>query len=187
MHAVAKWITLTAMLAFLMGCRMGTSEADGKVRLRFSGYAGNPAETDLMKALVDDFNRGNPDVFVTSSSDRGQTWSAPVRVNADPIGSGRHQFFVWLAVDPSDGQLHVVYHDRLDAKTSDTRVVLARSEDGGRTWAHTAVPLPAFRTIAEVPFGDYNGIDASDGRVVAAFPHFVADKQVGVSVAIVDR
>ena len=87
-----------------------------------------------------DERHGDPDVFVTSSSDRGQTWSAPVRVNADSIGSGRHQFFVWLAVDPSDGQLHVVYHDRLDAKTSDTRVVLARSEDGGRTWAQTAVP-----------------------------------------------
>ena len=49
------------------------------------------------------------------------------------------------------------------------------------------MPLPAFRTIAHVPFGDYNGIDASQGRVVAAFPHFVAEKQVGVSVAIVDR
>ena len=72
MHAVAKGITLTAMLAFLIGCRTGTSEADGKVRLRFSGYAGNPAETDLMKALVDDFNRENPDVFVTYEPVPGQ-------------------------------------------------------------------------------------------------------------------
>src|SRR5262245_45957656 len=71
-HAVAKGITLTAMLAFLIGCRTGTSEADGKVHLRFSGYAGNPAETDLMKALVDDFNRGNPDVFVTYEPVPGQ-------------------------------------------------------------------------------------------------------------------
>jgi multiple sugar transport system substrate-binding protein len=72
MHAVAKGIALTAAFAFLIGCRTGTSEADGRVRLRFSGYAGNPAETDLMKMLVDDFNRGNPDVFVTYEPVPGQ-------------------------------------------------------------------------------------------------------------------
>jgi hypothetical protein len=134
-----------------------------------------------------DARHGDPDVFVTASTDRGQTWSAPVRVNEDPIGSGREQFFVWFAVDQSTGQLHAVYHDRLSATGTDTRVVLARSDDGGRTWVNAPVPLPAFRTIAEVPFGDYNGIDASQGRVVAAFPHFVGEKQVGVSVAIVER
>src|SRR5262245_38071371 len=72
LHAVAKGIMLTAMLTFLIGCRTGTSEADGKVRLRVSGYAGNPAETDLMKALVDDFNRGNPDIFATYEPVPGQ-------------------------------------------------------------------------------------------------------------------
>src|SRR5206468_11211125 len=39
---------------------------------RFSGYAGNPAETDLMKTLVDDFNRANPDVVVTYEPVPGQ-------------------------------------------------------------------------------------------------------------------
>lgn len=134
-----------------------------------------------------DARHGDPDVFVSSSSDRGQTWGTPVRVNEDALGNGRAQFFVWLAQDVSTGHLHAVYHERLTSTETDTRVVLASSEDGGRTWTNTAVPLAGFKTIAPVPFGDYNGIDASHGRVVAAFPHFVAEKQVGVSVAILDR
>ena len=87
----------------------------------------------------------------------------------------------------SSGDLHAVYHERVNAWDTTMRVVMARSDDGGRTWSNRVVPLDPFRTVAEVPFGDYNGIDASQGRVVAAFPHFVEEKKVGVSVAIVDR
>jgi hypothetical protein len=134
-----------------------------------------------------DARHGDPDVFASSSADRGSTWNTPVRINADAIGNGTSQLFVWLAQDASTGFLHAVYHERGAAADSEMRVVLARSEDGGRTWLNTAVPLPPFRTTAAVPFGDYNGIDASDGRVVAAFPHFVGDRQVGVSVAVVDK
>lgn len=42
-------------LACLAGCR-SASDSGGKIPLRFSGYAGNPAETDLMHKLVRDFN-----------------------------------------------------------------------------------------------------------------------------------
>lgn len=134
-----------------------------------------------------DARYGDPDVFVSASSDRAQSWSAPVRINAGNYGDGRAQLFVWLAVDQSSGDLHAVYHERVNAWDTTMRVVMARSDDGGRTWSNRVVPLDPFRTVAEVPFGDYNGIDASQGRVVAAFPHFVEEKKVGVSVAIVDR
>ncbi len=134
-----------------------------------------------------DARHGDPDVFVATSSDRGQTWGVPTRVNQDPLGNGMAQLFVWLAQDSSTGVLHAVYHERGAAADSEMRVTLARSEDGGRTWNNTPVPVAPFTTTADTPFGDYNGIDASQGRVVAAFPHFVGEKQVGVSVAIVDR
>ncbi|WP_239492845.1 sialidase family protein [Luteitalea sp. TBR-22] len=134
-----------------------------------------------------DARHGDPDVFVSSSSDKGHTWTTPVRVNADAQGNGVPQFFVWLALDASTGDLHVVYHERVGPTGTETRVVLARSADGGRTWTSGPVPLAPFTTTADAAFGDYNGIDASQGRVVAVFPHFVGEKKVGISVAIADR
>lgn len=162
----------------------GLSRSNGMPVTVVDGTTG-PTRGRVYIAWID-ARHGDPDVFVTWSDDKGASWATPVRVNDDPIGSGRQQFFVWIAVDQSTGHLHAVYHDRLSPTATDTRVMLARSEDGGRTWANTPVPVPAFPTTAEVPFGDYNGIDAAQGRVVAAFPHFVGEKQVGVSVAIVD-
>jgi hypothetical protein len=47
------------------------------------------------------------DVFVSRSLDRGETWSSmPVRVNDDPIGNPRDQFFPWVAVR-ADGTVRV--------------------------------------------------------------------------------
>jgi hypothetical protein len=163
----------------------GLSRSNGMPVTVVDGSTG-PRRGAVSIAWVD-ARHGDPDVFVTSSVDGGRTWSAPVRVNDDAVGNGRAQFFVWLAQDASTGDLHAVYHERVSPGDTETRVVLARSTDGGRTWTNAPVPLAPFRTVAQVPFGDYNGIDASQGRVVAAFPHFVAERQVGVSVAIVDR
>ncbi len=53
---------LIVILAALAGCRPGNGEADGRVSIRFSGYAGNPAETALMQKLVADFNASQPDI-----------------------------------------------------------------------------------------------------------------------------
>src|SRR5207237_1851878 len=44
-----------------------------------------------------DARNGDPDVFVASSRDGGESWSAPVRVNNDPVKHGKAQFFTWLA------------------------------------------------------------------------------------------
>lgn len=133
-----------------------------------------------------DLRHGDPDVFVASSADRGQTWRAPVRVNDDPRGTGAVQFFTWMAVDPSDGAVHVVFHDRRGHTGTTTGVTLARSDDGGQTWVNRQVPIAPFATRADVAFGDYNGIDARDGRVVAAFPRAFGERQVGISVVIAD-
>jgi len=54
---------LSLAVALLLGaCRPGSSADDGRTVIRFSGYAGNPAETGLMKKLVADFNASQGDV-----------------------------------------------------------------------------------------------------------------------------
>ncbi|MGE0813251.1 MAG: sialidase family protein [Vicinamibacterales bacterium] len=112
---------------------------------------------------------GDTDVWLLASRDGGKTWAAPVRVNDDPKGAA--QLFTWMAVDPADGSVNVVFHDRRGQSGTMTGVTLARSVDGGRTFTNYALPVEPFDCCARSSFlGDYNGIDASGGRVVAVFP-----------------
>ena len=59
-----------------------------------------------------DYSNGDVDIFVSSSADHGRTWSAPVRVNNDPIHNGNDQFFQWMAVDPESGAVNLIFYDR---------------------------------------------------------------------------
>src|SRR5439155_8951058 len=59
-----------------------------------------------------DKRHGDPDVFLLASRDGGSTWSEPVRVNDDAKGNGKEQLFAWLAVDPRDGSVNVIFYDR---------------------------------------------------------------------------
>ena len=112
-----------------------------------------------------DYRNGDLDVFLATSDDGGKHWSAPVRVNNDPVHNGAEQFFQWLAVDPTDGSVDVVFYDRRgDPQGRKQIVVLARSIDGGRSFANYAWTDEAFEA-SEVFFGDYSGIAAYGGRV----------------------
>lgn len=112
-----------------------------------------------------DYRNGDLDVFCASSSDKGKTWSQPVRVNNDPVHNGAEQFFQWSAVDPADGSVNVLFYDRRsDPQNRKQIVVLARSTDGGHTFANYAWTDNAFEA-GGVFFGDYTGLAAFGGRV----------------------
>jgi hypothetical protein len=137
-----------------------------------------------------DQRNGDPDVFVMASRDQGRTWETPVRVNNDAPGSA--QLFTWMAVDPVDGSVNVVFHDRRHRSGTMTSVTLARSIDGGRTFANLPLtspggtgPVAPFDCCEKSAFfGDYNGIDAYGGRVVAVFPILTATGQQKVQAAV---
>ncbi len=131
-----------------------------------------------------DARNGDPDVFVMSSRDGGDTWSSPVRVNDDPIKNGKVQFFTWMAVDPADGSINIIFYDRRDGKGTETGLTLARSVDGGKTFVNHKIDVPLFGANSRVFFGDYGGISAYQGRVVPAFMHFVNEGSLAVSVAL---
>jgi len=112
-----------------------------------------------------DYRNGDLDVFLASSDDRGKHWSAPVRVNNDPVHDGAEQFYQWLAVDPVDGSVNVVFYDRReDPRNRKQIVVLARSTDGGHTFSNYAWTDEPFEA-GGLFFGDYNGLAAYGGRV----------------------
>jgi len=131
-----------------------------------------------------DARNGDPDVFMSSSRDGGETWSAPVRVNDDLLKNGKVQFFTWMSVDPSDGSVNIVFYDRRDTEGAQTKLTLARSVDGGHTFVNYQINQAPFVCDPKVFFGDYSGISAYDGRVVPIFMHFAEDRRLAVSVAL---
>jgi hypothetical protein len=112
-----------------------------------------------------DYRNGDLDVFISSSDNGGKHWTAPLRVNNDPVHNGAEQFFQWLAVDPTDGSVDVLFYDRRrDPQNRKQIVVLARSTDGGRSFNNYAWTDEPFEASG-VFFGDYSGIAAYGGRV----------------------
>lgn len=112
-----------------------------------------------------DYRNGDTDVFVSSSGDLGQTWGPPVRVNNDPVHDGADQFFQWMAVDPIDGSVNILFYDRRgDPKDRDAAVTLARSTDQGRTFSNHAWTTQGFNP-ENAFIGDYTGLAARAGLV----------------------
>ena len=117
-----------------------------------------------------DYRNGEVDIFCIVSGNHGRTWSAPIRVNNDPLHDGADHFFQWLAVDPVSGAVNVAFYDRReDPQHRRQIVVLARSEDGGRTFANYAWTRKDFDPSG-VFMGDYIGLAAWGDRVYGAWP-----------------
>jgi len=108
------------------------------------------------------------DVWLLKSTDGGETWGEPIRVNQDD--SKRHQFFTWMALDQSSGNLYFVYYDRRNTTGTDTETYLSYSTDGGETFTDLEISAKAFTPIPSLFFGDYLNIDAVNGNIVAIWP-----------------
>lgn len=133
-----------------------------------------------------DARNGDHDVFLMSSRDGGVTWSKAVRVNDDMLKNGKDQFFTWMAIDPVDGAINIVFYDRRNLDGTKTGLTLARSIDGGKTFVNHQINIEPFSCEQGVFFGDYSGVDAYGGRVVPIFTHFVSKRELAVSAAIFD-
>jgi hypothetical protein len=131
-----------------------------------------------------DERNGDPDVFLASSQDGGETWSAPVRVNDDPLRNGKAQFLTWMAIDPIDGSVNIVFYDRRDTQGTLTGLTLARSTDGGRTFVNYKINQEPFACNEKIFFGDYSGIAAYNGKIVPMYMHFISEKELAISVAL---
>jgi hypothetical protein len=82
---------------------------------------------------------GDADIKAFNSIDGGQSWSAPVRVNDDPLANGKAQDMVWAAYN-EQGKIATVWRDRRnDNGTGFWNVgydfYYAISSDNGQTFA----------------------------------------------------
>lgn len=110
-----------------------------------------------------------PDVYLVKSTDFGNTWSAPAKVNSE--SANKDQWFPAIAVDPADGSVNICYYDSRNFPNNDsTEVYLSRSLDGGVTWEDIKVSdiahLPsAIAGLSTGYQGDYIGIAAKNSVV----------------------
>jgi hypothetical protein len=125
------------------------------------------------------------DVWLTKSTDGGNTWTAPVRVNND--APGRQNYLSWLAVDQATGVLYVVFYDRRNYSSSSlqTDVYLAYSTDAGNSFTNVRISTSSFTPTSSSFFGDYSNIAAYNGIVRPIWARMVNGNS-SVWTAIVD-
>lgn len=124
------------------------------------------------------------DVWLSKSTDGGESWSDPLKVNDDE--SGKHQFFNWMAVDPVTGYIYVVFYDRRNYEDAQTDVYLAWSQDGGESFTNELISESPFLPNPNQFFGDYNNISAYDGVVRPIWTRLEGDT-LSIWTAIINK
>ena len=139
-------------------------------------FASDPKTGQLYISWSDETN-GNADILLSSSTDGGQTWTAPIRVNDDPAADGANQFQPQIAVAPN-GVVSITFFDtRNDTTHRLIDVYLAQSINHGVTFKkNVRVTSQSWDPTIKAPtdtnglqfIGDYQGL-AVDNRFVHAF------------------
>ncbi|HEX4817997.1 MAG TPA: sialidase family protein [Nonomuraea sp.] len=80
-------------------------------------------------------------VLVSRSADGGRTWGAPVAAAGGDVGGSRDLDKSWVVCDntpgsPYHGRCHLIFDDHADGNA----ISVARSSDGGLTWAVARTP-----------------------------------------------
>jgi hypothetical protein len=129
------------------------------------------------------------DILLTSSSDHGRTWRAPVKVNDTPP-TAQGAFTPTVKVD-ANGRVGVLYYDlRDDAGTRDgtytTTEWIAFSTDGGRTFAPSRRVSPDFDHALAANaggyfLGDYQGLGVSGDTFMPFFGATLAPQADGLT------
>jgi hypothetical protein len=116
-----------------------------------------------------DGRNGDADVFLARSTNRGSTWSSPVRVNNDAMSNGKVQAWPWISVN-DQGLIAIAFYDTRNTPNNNIiEAWLARSSDGGLTFTNEVLSSqqsPTSQPNTDVRFGDYIGIDFWGNRIV---------------------
>ena len=134
--------------------------------------SGGPTNNNIyMLASVIPPGRNTTDVMFVRSTDDGLTFSAPVKVNDDPVNPNKWHWFGTFAVAPN-GRLDAVWYDtRNAANNTDSQLFYSFSTDAGMTWAPNVAVSNSFNPFEGYPnqnkIGDYITIvsDNTGGNV----------------------
>ena len=109
------------------------------------------------------------DIYVRFSNNNGATWSAPVRVNDDPLGNGKSQFMPRIALDQTTGNIAVSFYDCRNSAANNTVQLWATvSTDGGLTFlpnlqVSTGTSDGTVAALGSFDLGNYTGLTYHNG------------------------
>jgi hypothetical protein len=122
--------------------------------------SGTSTNNDVyMLASVQPTGFTGSDVMFARSTDAGNTFSPPRRINDDPINHNNWHWFGTLSVAPN-GRIDSVWFDtRNTANNVDSQLFYSFSSDGGDTWAPNVAVSISFNPFEGYPqqnkIGDY--------------------------------
>lgn len=120
-----------------------------------------------------------PGVYLVRSTDQGETWSSPIRVDDNALNND--VFMPAIAVDPLTGAIGVLYYSSQNSPdNTGADAYLAISRDGGSTWRRFRLTPQTwyFRSPNTVSpqggsggnyWGDYTSIAAWGGKFYPCF------------------
>ena len=122
-------------------------------------------------APVKENGNGKAIIQISWSDNQGTTWSLPKTVS---IANGRQNWFPWITVDATNGNIYVIYYSLDAANGFSTNTYVAISNDAGATFINQRVSDAAHITAPIMEFqqgyaGDYIGITSHSGRAYAAW------------------
>jgi hypothetical protein len=119
------------------------NEAPGGIRIYNSScldadITNGPYRGNIYLAVpsgIDEEYNSPSDIIFVKSTDSGDTWSTPIRVNDDPEGPSVYQFHPWLAVNQKGAVIVFFYDQRNDSPLYEKfDTYIAFSFDGGETF-----------------------------------------------------
>jgi hypothetical protein len=137
--------------------------------------SGGPTNNNIyMLASVEPASGGGTDVMFARSTDGGQSFSAPQRINDDPVNPNKWHWFGTLSVAPN-GRIDSVWFDtRNAANNTDSQLFYSYSTDGGVTWSPNVPVSNPFTPFEGYPvqnkIGDYITIVSDNTGGDVAYP-----------------
>ena len=137
-----------------------------------SGTSTNNNVYMLASVQPSGFTNGS-DVMFVRSTDGGTTFSAPRRINDDPVNHAKWHWFGTLSVAPN-GRIDVVWYDTRNSPNNVTsQLFYSYSIDGGNTWSPNVAVSNPFNPFIGYPnqhkIGDYITVVSDDASANVAY------------------
>lgn len=138
----------------------------------------------LLNSLDPDDSEDQCDLMFVRSTDGGETWGAPVRINDDEPHPHAAQWFSTLAVAPN-GRIDVAWNDTRNFRGQTvSELYYSYSMDGGQTWSPNIVVSPPFEASIGFPLGSpklgdyYHMVSTNEAALLAYAATFHGEQDV---------